>query len=317
MSVPRAAAGPRWRRALAISVAAAAAGYLLFSFWGGGHAVLVAVGRVGWGGVAVLLALSLTNYLLRFVRWQHYLKLLGHRLPWRPSLQVYIAGFALTTTPGKAGEALRSVLLQPSGVTYTHSIAALFSERFCDLLAVVLICLPGLWTYRPAQAVVGLCLALVAGVVLVLQREAWLRILQRSATRRLTPRLAEALAHVTEMAICAGRLFRSRTLALGLLLGVAAWGAEGLGFHYLLYRVGAQVPLAVSLFIYAFAMLVGALSFLPGGLGGAEVTMVVLLLLNGVGQAQAASATVVIRLATLWFAVVLGMLALVRPVAHD
>jgi uncharacterized protein (TIRG00374 family) len=57
-------------------------------------------------------------------------------------------------------------------------------------------------------------------------------------------------------------------------------------------------------------MLVGALSFLPGGLGGTEASMVALLMLNNVAQSQAVAATVLIRLATLWFAVALGVIAL-------
>jgi len=60
-------------------------------------------------------------------------------------------------------------------------------------------------------------------------------------------------------------------------------------------------------------MLVGALSFLPGGLGGAEATMVALLILNHVDQPQSVAATILIRLATLWFAVVLGVIALILP----
>ncbi|MDX8386197.1 MAG: lysylphosphatidylglycerol synthase domain-containing protein, partial [Gallionella sp.] len=61
------------------------------------------------------------------------------------------------------------------------------------------------------------------------------------------------------------------------------------------------------------SMMVGALSFLPGGLGGAEATMVALLILNDVAQPQAVAATVLIRLATLWFAVGLGVVALMMP----
>ena len=59
-------------------------------------------------------------------------------------------------------------------------------------------------------------------------------------------------------------------------------------------------------------MLAGALSFMPGGLGGAEAVMIALLTLNGVPMPVAVAATVFIRLATLWFAVVIGLVALIR-----
>jgi uncharacterized protein (TIRG00374 family) len=66
-----------------------------------------------------------------------------------------------------------------------------------------------------------------------------------------------------------------------------------------------------------FAMLVGAISFLPGGLGGVEATMVGLLILIGSTQPLALAATVIIRLTTLWFAVALGLLALVAMLRID
>ena len=59
-------------------------------------------------------------------------------------------------------------------------------------------------------------------------------------------------------------------------------------------------------------MLAGALSFLPGGLGGAEAIMISLLVLKGMTMPAAIAATVFIRLATLWFAVLIGLLALYK-----
>ena len=61
-----------------------------------------------------------------------------------------------------------------------------------------------------------------------------------------------------------------------------------------------------------FALLVGGLSFLPGGLGSREVTMIGLLSLYGLPEAAAITATLICRLTTLWFAVVLGAVFLAR-----
>jgi len=145
--VPLQAPGPilrGWRyRAVVYSVALSALGYLGFSLWAGWHEVSAAVGKVGLLGILLALSLSLVNYGLRFLRWQAYLRALGHAVRWRPSLRIYLAGFALTTTPGKAGETLRSVLLKPWGMPYSQSLAAFFSERLSDLLGVVLLTLIG------------------------------------------------------------------------------------------------------------------------------------------------------------------------------
>jgi len=296
-----------WRlRALLLSIAASAAGYVAFSLWSGWHEVAAALARIGIVGTLAALSLSLVNYGLRFVRWQIYLATFGHAIPHAASLRIYLAGFALTTTPGKMGETLRGVFLKPYGVSYPQSLAAFFSERLSDTIAGLLFTALGLWLYPPARPVVLLLGAAVALILVLLQRPNWLRV----AARRLPARLAGLTAAATEIVAHSGRCFRLPLLATGILLGIFAWGAEGVAFHYATQLLGSDISLQTALFIYAFSMLVGALSFLPGGLGSAEFTMIALLLLNGMSQPMAVAVTVLIRLATLWFAVVLGIGAL-------
>ncbi len=128
-----------WRfRALLLIVLLSAIGYLGFSLWGGWRDVVAALVRVGFIGTTIALALSLVNYGLRFVRWQKFLALLGHRIPHQESLRIYIAGFGLTILPGKAGEAIRSVFLKHHGVTYPESLAAFFSEHFSNLISMLI-----------------------------------------------------------------------------------------------------------------------------------------------------------------------------------
>jgi hypothetical protein len=92
-------------------------------------------------------------------------------------------------------------------------------------------------------------------------------------------------------------------------LGVIAWAAEAWAFYLVLGWMNVQVPLTFAVFVYAVSMLGGALSFMPGGLGGAEAIMIGLLLWQGTDAADAVAATVIIRVATLWFAVLLGLAA--------
>lgn len=301
------------RRMLTISIFLSIGGYGLFTLWGGWGDVAEALKRIDLPDVAVLLGLSLVNYALRFQRWHGYLQRLRHAVPWGFSLHAYLTGFALTTTPGKAGEALRGVFLKPRGVPYTVSVGALFAERFADLITVVLLCLPGLWFYPPAQPLVIVALLVLPAVLWVLQQEPWLERFERRVARSEPGRVVTLLQHFIHTLRHSSRLLAFGPMTSALLLGAVAWGAEALAFHYLLQQMGLPVSLPIAFFIYAFSMLVGALSFLPGGLGSAEVTMALLLVLNGATPAEAATATLIIRLATLWFAVVIGLGALLRP----
>lgn len=271
-------------------------------------AAVVAVGPAVLGG---LLMLSLTNYLLRFVRWARYLALLDAHVAWRINLAAYFSGFALTTSPGKLGEMLRSVLLKPHGIPAPASVAAFFAERASDLLAILVLAAIGLWAYAPARPVVGLALAAIVVALLLVQWTALIAAIDRWAAAR-PGKWARLIVHLCEIVLHFRRCFTLSAMSMGLALGVAAWLAEGLGFWWLLGALGQPLPLATAVFIYAFAMLVGGLSFLPGGLGSSEAVMITLLALNGFPHSAAVSATLICRLATLWFAVALGALFLAR-----
>lgn len=301
-----------WRyRAVVWSVALSALLYLGFSLWSGWQSVSDAVLRVGLGGIALALLLSLINYGLRFLRWQAYLRALETPVPWKPSLRIYLAGFALTTTPGKAGEALRGVLLKPWGVPYSRSFAAFFSERLSDLFAVVLLTLLGLTLYPATRPIIIAGIVLVALVFFALSRRALLeRLAANMAARK--GKAAAALGHVLSVLLEAQRCHRPGMLVTATTLSLLAWSAEALGFYGVLHWMGAQMPLSFVVFVYAVSMLAGALSLMPGGLGGAEAVMVGLLIWKGLPGADAVAATVLIRLATLWFAVALGVWALLR-----
>ena len=298
-------------RALLASIVVAALGYLAFSLWGGWRDVAAAAARVGLVGAATLLGLSCVNYAMRFMRWQLYLKVLGHPQPWRPSLLIYIAGFALTTTPGKVGEAVRSLFLKTRGVDLAHSGAAFVSERLSDLLAVAILCSLGWNIYPPLRLLIGIGLLLIGLAFLLMLQDRLLVRWQRVVAGR-TGRVAATLGLVFRLLHSARRCHEPRILLAATALSLVAWSAEAYGLHLLLQLLEVDVSPTFAFFTYAVSMLAGALSFMPGGLGGTEATMTALLIWGGSSHPVAIAATVFIRLTTLWFAVALGVVALTR-----
>lgn len=288
------------------SVALSALGYLVFVFLGGWREVSIAVAQVGTVGLAIALLLSLVNYALRFARWQLYLRMLAHRIEWFPSLRIYLAGFALTTTPGKAGEAFRGVLLKRYGVPYPDSFAAFFSERLSDLAAIVLLALLGLTLYPDARPLIYLGAALAGAGFLILSSRKILAGIEGMIAGRA--RGGKWLGHAFEVARQAQRCHRPTVLPAAMALSLTGWAAEALAFQLILHWMGIETTFAFAAFVFALSMLAGALSFTPGGLGSTEGVMAALLIWHGVSPADAIAATVLIRLTTLWFAVGLGTL---------
>lgn len=265
---------------------------------------VVKLGLIGW---AAVLGLSLVNYGVRFLRWQGYLARLEHRVPSAPSLAYYLSGFAFTTTPGKAGEAVRCLYLKRHGVAYTDSLAALFAERVMDLVAMVLLAFSAALAFPNARWPVA---ALMGGLLLILpllHSQSLHGVLDRQHKRIPSDKLQAFGGHLLALFRSASVLLRSRPIYAGLTLGLLAWGAEGIAFRIILSQLDINVSATLAVGIYAISALVGALSFIPGGLGSTEATMWFLLKLVGADTVTAVAATVICRLTTLWFAVAIGL----------
>lgn len=264
-------------------------------------------------------ALSFANYGLRFLRWQRYLRRLGIEIPAGTSYLISLAGLAFTVSPGKLGEAYKSWLVKRVHGAPVHVTAPIvLAERFTDLLAfLVLIALGGLgsspehaWIFWSVLAGCGVLLAFAVSATL---QESALRICARlPVVARLVPKARVSLASMRA-------LLAPRELVLPTLLATCGWGLECAGFWLVAdaFAPGA-IPPSFAVYTFALSAVAGAVLILfPGGLGPTEASMSALLapryVAAGLGveaaRASAASATLVIRLCTLWFAVVVGAIA--------
>jgi len=261
----------------------------------------------GW---LVLLGCSLVNYLLRFLRWDFYLRNLGHTLPRGLHFSYYLAGFALTTSPGKAGETIRSLYLKAHHVPYTHSLASFFTERFLDVVVITLYATL-IFRFEQQDHPAFMLMVLVAVLLLLpLMQSSLPRQMLTWLARHITPRrLAELFAHIASLFHQARYLLSRDKLLVGLLLGALSWGVQGLAFYYLLWLSQVSLSLDTAIAIYALSLLAGALSFIPGGIGATEAVMSLLLIAHGVDKPTAVSLPIINRITTLWFAVILGLLS--------
>ncbi len=91
-------------------------------------------------------------------------------------------------------------------------------------------------------------------------------------------------------------------------IGLLAWGAEGVGLYIICHTLQIQILVHTAIGVYAVAILAGSVVFfLPGGIGGVEIVMTTLLVERGATLRVAVIATLLCRLATLWFAVLVGI----------
>lgn len=286
--------------------------YGAFVVYTGYQRLGAALAKYSWWSFVGALGLATLNYGLRFAKWEYYLARLGIRgVPKGESLLVFLSGFVLTVTPGKLGEVFKSAVLQQThGVSAARSAPIVVAERLTDVVAIVVLVLLGslgLPGGLPWALAGSLCVVL--GLALILWRaplEALVAWMERrpGAWQRLAPRLREAGESLRILADPAALLWPTA-------LSLVGWGCEGVALAWILQGFGAEVALPLAVLCYATATLAGALIPVPGGLGVAETLLQSQLVqLGGVAAGPATGAMLLIRFATLWWAVVVGFAAL-------
>ncbi len=276
--------------------------------------ILAAFSKMSITSWLLILGCSFSNYLLRFIRWHYYLNYLGASIPCIQHYLYYMAGFALTLTPAKVGETIRSTYLAQHGIPYTQSLAMFFTERFLDVVVIALLSLLLLQFEFKNLSQNYNNFILISVLVIVsfipLLRQTFVTQLFSSVANQIPwQRVRALLQHFTQLLTHARKLFAWQSVYTGLLLGGIAWIIQGLAFFFILTKLHLDISLQQSIGIYAISLLAGAVSFIPGGIGTTEAVMTILLTLLGADTATAIAAALISRLSTLWFAVSLGFCA--------
>jgi uncharacterized protein (TIRG00374 family) len=253
---------------------------------------------------------AFASFALRYLRWRWLLGRQGFDVYWKRGFLAYLSGFALTVSPGKVGELMRVRYFSPMGVPADQVIACFIFERVLDLIAVLLLLILLVGTVPGIPAAFSFVVAVTA-CVLVLLRYAgvWARLAQWLQNAQWAS-LAHFFAVIGQGLKGALRFFRPTELVVCLSIGLAAWAMQSLGCVYLIGKLDILMPWLIAFSLYPLALLVGAASMSPSGLGTTEAAIIIVLTQFGVSFDRATIAAIGIRLSTLWFAILLGFVAI-------
>jgi len=290
----------------------------------GGFAVWRGVGKMGdelarfrWWAFAAACGLAFGNYLVRWLKWEFYLGRLrvartGPSGVGRvDSLLTFLSGFVLTVTPGKVGEVFKSVVLfETHGVPVARTAPIVVAERLTDVIGVVALIVLGSLGFSGGLLWAGLGAAAVVAVLVVVSSRSLSIALIRRVERlpgpfgRIGPKLHEAYDSLAT-------LVKPANLLVPTLLSVAAWSLECTALWTILRGFGQTTGFGLATFFYATSTLAGALVPVPGGLGVTETSLQGQLQeLGHVGATTATASMILVRFATLWFAVLVGFVSL-------
>ena len=303
----------RFQRWLFIALTAGIILYIVGSVWAGLSSIQNQLIHYQWWAFFVAILLTICNYIVRFFKWHYLCRRLDIDISAKDNAWIFFAGLSMAISPGKAGELLKPYALREKTQTpMAHSIPALITDRLTDGIAMLILAAIGVTSYAAGK----MHYILIPGVItfiglLILAHEGLsLWILTQLGKLPIINKISDKLTELYRaMRTCLAPI----SLIWTVLLSLFAWAAECVAFQVIFQGMGVEnADFDVCFFIYAFATVAG--SAMPGGLGVTDGALIggATELIAGITTGQATLAAILTRIATMWFGVGLGALALLR-----
>ncbi|MCB2206113.1 flippase-like domain-containing protein [bacterium] len=299
--------GARWRKKIFFSLAFGALVWIALTIYADFDDLLAAFAEFNWAWAPLILCCTFINYVFRYWKWDYYTATLNVRPKRSENIIIFFTAFTMAVTPGKFGEVLKSYLLkQVNGTPVRVSAPIVIAERLTDFIGLILLLIIGAYVFDISRVAV---IAFAVFFALVTALLAWRRgSLKMIALFGRLPFFSRFIEHAESAYESMYVMLRPRPLLVTILLSVVSWFFECFGYYIVLHVFDAPPTVLKATFIYAFSTVVGAVSMLPGGLGTTEGSLTGLAQLAGATPDVAVASTFIIRSATLWFAVLLGII---------
>lgn len=303
----------KYKKKIIFSVVLGAVVFLGLSIYANFAELIAAFGQFNWIVVPFILLLSLCNYITRYFKWEYYLNILEIRINKKASFLLFLSSFIMSITPGKLGEVFKSYLLKElNGTPISRSAPIVVAERISDFISLVILSLVGALIYGyGTRFIAGIGIFFVIVVFVISSKKLSYLIIGAFEKFKFFSRFSHRI-HMAYDSIY--RMVQIKELIITVILSIFAWFFECLGFYFVLNGFGIEnvvyISIFVATFVYGFATIAGAVTMLPGGLGATDASITGLLVLLQIPKNVSVASTLIIRAATLWFAVLVGIVSI-------
>ena len=253
-----------------------------------------------------VLFLAPLSWVIVFLRWHLLLKNSDIIIPKKENFKIYMSGFAMSATPGKVGELIKTQMLHSKyGIPRKKTAPIIISEQFYNILGILVVSVLGLFYFDFSIYVVFLNGGILFCTFLLLSSEKLFRkfttlVSKIKFLQKFVPSLSDS--YIVLQKSTRGKIFVTSSV-----LSVAFWLLESLIAFFVLFSFDVKnfefLQLAAT---YTTSIIIGVASFLPMGIGVVEGSLAGFFSYQGVEISLALTLVIFIRIFTRWYGVITG-----------
>ena len=284
--------------------------YAIFLFTSDFGIVLEKISNFKINYLPLILFFVSASWIPLIIKWHFLLKNSEVDVPLTKSIAVFFAGVAFEITPGQIGTLIKSQILKTtSNIPRTKTAPIVLVEKVYDLIGAILASIIGI-------VILGMDFYLIIIAILVLAI-IFFFMFYRPASEIFFKRVTKTkffskyIDNMSEFHAIFQKSTNVKVATICILLGVAYWFIISTAAYYTLLAFDINMlDYLTVLAIYTTSVLLGAISFIPAGIGITEGSIAGLFTLNGIDISTALILSVTIRVLTLWYSVSVGFISL-------
>ncbi|MGC9204701.1 MAG: lysylphosphatidylglycerol synthase transmembrane domain-containing protein [Candidatus Micrarchaeia archaeon] len=257
------------------------------------------------------------GYLLRFPKWELYMKRLGVHLPRAKNLWIYFSMYSMDITPGRWGRAVVSYTINKlTKIKFSRTFPAVVTDIFTDFLGFAIICLFFAFFVHKYIAVSIIITALLLLPFIFLYNKAPFAFLKSKLIRF---KRLKSFFNVGELYFKSNKLLGKDVYGYSLLFTVPSMFLNGLSLYFVILSFGFHLGITyipTVIFIFSSSLIFGMITGIPGTLGVTDVAMLGALVtfFGGIGMnfGLASVITIFFRIVSVWFVELFGFTALMH-----
>ena len=258
----------------------------------------------------LILILVPLGWLALYFRWTILVKNSGYILPHKKNFQIFLSGFPLSITPGKVGELLKCELLKENfNIPRKITAPIILVERLYNAVGIEIISSLGIWYFDFSGTVILIASCALIGIFIALRSKSlFSSLINKTSKIKYLSKFSDSFSDSYEVI---NHAIKPKIFIISSLLSAIYWILESVAVYFVFKSFGIDfLELYNVVLAYTSSIILGVASFVPGGIGVSEGTLISLLSIHGLSLSTAITLTLFIRMFTLWYSVFVGFIAL-------
>ena len=250
----------------------------------------------------------LLGTLVKGIRQQFLLNTAGIKIPITKSILLHYAGYSLTLTPGGSGEFIKTYYLKKKfGYNISKSLPVFIVEKFYDMLSISVIIILLFFLLQMVEIIIIIFIIILVGIALTITTsKSFFNLSSKIFTK--IPFFKKHIISLEDFQNSIKNIIKEKIL-VKISLSIFSFILYSIGIYLVFVGFNLDLDILFTTFVTFTSILFGYITFLPGGIGVTEISVVGFLTNEGINLSLATSIMLLLRLTGWWFLTIIGIIS--------